>query len=268
MKSILIWVVATVLCLGYAKGQTAVGEWVRQLPTPPAAEQLMVYHEARLDGQEGRMKACEAAAYATLIDSLARQADSLAARTVDSTSAAGFGLDDLLTLSRMGGEELEGYLYKRFRPGHTDGEAMRLTVVAIECVTTLRPFLGRWDEARHEAQRREEAATEECRRLYRIYEPRLAQCDDLGRNFILRYFLADALPILRSSVTEAAAIRLERELPAAEEVDSRIEKLRTRHPDLLAPGLSLTGITVHSLLAGAASLTLPVEDSFSRTTNK
>ncbi|MBQ9473255.1 MAG: hypothetical protein IJU81_02450 [Bacteroidales bacterium] len=217
-------------------------EIMRQLPELPTAQQYVDHKDAELNGKAFKLLSSKVTVFSTKLLSLASDAAALAVQNVDSAQVTdmayrqaelytGLSKAELDKLSTMSEEEQEAYLAAHYRQGRAEATLVKEAASAAQYLEPVQPLMDRWSALEDKVAQLYANADEQCRKVYRKYAAELASASDEGRNATLLKYYAEIAPVRRSVVQEAMRIRLNEELPLAEQIEDKISAIRKAHPD-------------------------------------
>ena len=218
---------------------------MESLPELPSASDLVKYKDAQLNGKTLRLVSSKVTFFSARVLDLTQQAATWGLSDKDSAalaeaayryaeSATGLTKEELEQLSQMSDEEQEAFLQAHYNSGRAQQvQAQTLTNIA-QWMEPLQPAIEQWGSAGDEAMKAYDEMKQHLLPIYANYASRLADADDRGRIAILVAYYTEAVPYIRTAVSQALETRLKKQLPLAEEIEKGMEKLRKDHPEAAA----------------------------------
>ena len=141
-----------------------------------------------------------------------------------------------------------------YKGGTAESTLMQQAVDASKYIEPLQPLIDKWDEIGRKADQVLEQADAKCKNVYQKYSPMLEKATDKERNQLLLSYYKDIVEFQRSAVQQAMKIRLEEQLPIAEEIEKKMVKIRAEHKDAISALLNYPQLTASQYFADVARL--------------
>ena len=226
----------------------------KQMPALPTAQQLCTYKEAEMNEQTMRMLTSAVTRFNTQVAKLYTQALSLAYRDVDSATAmdaaykfahlsTGMTKEELEYLSELPEDQQEAYIAAHYKSGTAEGALMQEAVDASKYLEPLQPLIDQWEAAGRKADEVLSKADERCRNIYRKYASMLDAAQGKERNQLLLKYYKDIVDVQLNAVDEAMKIRMNEQLPIAEELEQKMMQIRKEHKDIFSALLNYAQLT-------------------------
>ncbi len=238
---------------------------MRKMPELPTVQQLCTHKEAELNEQTLRLLASAVTRFNTQVLSLATQAVSIAARNMDSaqvTDAAykwaqlstGMTKEELDHLATLPEEEQDAYIAAHYKAGSAEAAMTQQAVDASKYLEPLQPLIDQWDEVGRKVDKVMDQADEKCKKVYQKYAPMLEKASAKEHNQLLLKYYKDILEFRRAAVQEVLRIRLEDQLPIAEDIEAKMAKIRAEHKDMISAFLNYPQMTASLYFAQVSAL--------------
>ena len=238
---------------------------MRKVPELPTAQQLCAHKEAELNEQALRLLSSAVTRFNTQVLNLSMQAVSLATNNMDSAKvvdaaykwaqlSTGMTKEELDHLATLPEEEQEAYIRAHYKYGTAETELVQQAADASKYIEPLQPLIDKWDEVGRKADQVLEQANTVCERAYKKYSPMIEKATDKERNQLLLKYYKDIVETRRAAVQQAMKIRLEEQLPIAEEIEQKMVKIRAEHQDALTALLNYPQLTASQYFAEVTSL--------------
>ena len=238
---------------------------MRQLPELPTAQQLCAHKEAELNEQALRLLSSAVTRFNTQVLNLSMKVASLATKDLDSAKvvdaaykwahlSTGMTKEELDHLATLPESEQEEYIAAHYKAGPAEGALMQEAVDASKYLEPLQPLIDKWDEAGRKADQVLEQSDALCKRVYQKYAPMIEKATDKERNQLLLKYYKDIVETQRAAVQQAMKIRLEEQLPIAEEIEQKMVKIRAEHQDAITALLNYPKLTASQYFAEVSRL--------------
>ena len=205
--------------------QATVASLMSQMPELPTAKQLVSYKEAELNEQAFKLVISPVTSFQAKVLNLSSQVSALAYNNLDSATIVNSAYRSAELSTGLTREQLE---YLSTLP---DDQQQALTSV----FEPLQPLIDQWDAVGKEIDNLYSSADSECKSVFKKYASALASAQGKERNKILLQYYSDIVPFHLKSVTQALQIRLNKQLPIAEQIETRKAELIAQHPDAVLP---------------------------------
>ena len=110
-------------------------------------------------------------------------------------------------------------------------------------------LIDKWDEVGRKADEVIAQADTKCKDVYKKYASILKGAEGKERNKLLLKYYQDIVAFQRVAVKEAMRIRLEEQLPIAEEIEQQMVKIRAEHKDVVSALLNYPQLTASQYFA-------------------
>lgn len=238
---------------------------MRQMPELPTAQQLCAHKEAELNEQALRLLSSAVTRFNTKVLNLSMKAVSLTTKNVDSAQvvdaaykwaqlSTGMTKEELDHLATLPEEEQEAYIIAHYKAGTAETALVEQAADASKYIEPLQPLIDKWDEIGRKADQVLEEANAVCKRVYQKYAPMIEKATGKERNQLLLKYYKDVVETRRAAVQQAMKIRLEEQLPIAEEIELKMVKIRAEHQDAITALLNYPQLTASQYFAEATSL--------------
>ena len=245
--------------------EVSLASLMRQMPELPTAQQLCAHKEAELNEQALRLLSSAVTRFNTQVLNLSVKATSFATKDMDSAKvvdaaykwaqlSTGMTKEELEHLATLPEEEQEAYIRAHYKAGDAESEIIQQAVDASKYIEPLQPLINKWDEAGRKADQVLEQADAVCKRVYQKYAPMLEKATDKERNQLLLKYYKDIVETQRMAVQQAMKIRLEEQLPIAEEIEQKMVKIRAEHQDAITALLNYPQLTASQYFAEVSRL--------------
>ncbi len=249
-----------------AESEVTYASLIKQAMQMPTAAQFVSYKGYEFNEQSFKMLASPVTSYMANIAVLTGRAAGLAYSKMDSaqvvgtaydmaSSYTGLSRDELEMLSKMSDEEQEVWLKTNYSQGRAEAAILNEATDAAKYLEPLQPTIDRWTAAGESAESFLSDADEQCRKIYGKYSDRLASAvSDKSRNEILLKYYAETAPIQREAALKAMQMRLDTQLPIAEELEKEMAKIRAQHKDFVSNLLNYPQLTVAGCMGDAGKV--------------
>ena len=238
---------------------------MRQMPELPTVQQLYSHKEAELNEQTLRLLSSAVTRFNAKVMRLSMKVVSIATQNLDSaqvTDAAykyaqlstGLSKEELEYLSTLPDDEQQAYLAAHYKQGTAETALVQEAAEASKYLEPLQPLIDKWDAVGRKVDQVLEQADARCKKAYMKYAPMLEKASDKERNQLLLKYYKDILETQRAAVQEAMKIRLEEQLPIAEEIESKMVNIRAEHKDLMSALLNYPQLTASQYFSEVSRL--------------
>ncbi|MBQ7062413.1 MAG: hypothetical protein IJM88_03895 [Bacteroidales bacterium] len=228
---------------------------MRQVPELPSVEQYLKYKEAELNEQSLKLLTSRVSSFnMELVGLMGQAAAGVGDSQIDSAQATdmayryaemttGLSKDEIEKLSQMSEEEQQAYLQAHYRQGTAEAAILREGEEAARLLEPVQPLINQWDEVGRKIDALYEEADDKCKSIYAKYTDKLKKAEGKARNKVLLEYYAEALPVQRRAVENAMRIRLDEQLPIAEEIERQMADIRAQHGNMLSSLLRYPQLT-------------------------
>lgn len=219
---------------------------MRQVPELPSVEQYLKYKEAELNEQSLKLLTSRVSSFnMELVGLMGQAAAGVGDSQIDSAQATdmayryaemttGLSKEEIEKLSQMSEEEQQAYLQAHYRQGTAEAAILREGEEAARLLEPVQPLINQWDEVGRKIDALYEEADDKCKSIYAKYTDKLKKAEGKARNKVLLEYYAEALPVQRRAVENAMRIRLDEQLPIAEEIERQMADIRAQHGNMLS----------------------------------
>jgi hypothetical protein len=237
-----------------------------QMPELPTVQQLVNHKEYELNGQTLRLLTSPVTKFSTQVTSLSMKVWSVPMEGVDSAQVVGnayslaqkyTGLtqEQLDHLSTLPEEEQEAYLAAHYQQGQAEAALMEQAVEAGVYLEPLQPLIDKWEAAGQKADQYLSEADAQCKEIYKKYGPQKASANEKELIGLTLKYYQEIVPIQRAAVEKAMKVRLEEQLPIAEEIEKEMAAIRAAHPNMISSLLRYPQLTATSFFSDITRLT-------------
>ena len=241
------------------------GDIMRQVPELPTAQQFVEYKDAELNGKGLKLLSSKVTTFSAKLIALAADAASLATQNLDSAKVTdmayrqaelytGLSKEEIEKLSTMSEEEQNAYLAAHYQQGRAEATLVKEASEVAKYIEPLQPVIDRWTAQEDKISKLYAKADEQCSVIYMKYAAKLSATDDKERNDIMLKYYTEVIPIRRAAVQEVMRIRLNDELPIADQIEKDMAKIRAQHPDAAPLLLNYQHMTAAQYFADPARL--------------
>lgn len=238
---------------------------MRRMPELPTVQQLCIHKEAELNEQAMRLLTSAVTRFNTQVLNLTSKAMSLTTKNVDSAQvvdaaykwaqlSTGMTKEELEHLATLPENEQEAYIAAHYKSGTAEGALLKEAADASKYLEPLQPLIDKWEAAGRKADQVLEQADARCKKVYQKYTPMLEKASDKERNQLLLKYYKDIIDWQRTAVQEAMKIRLEEQLPIAEEIEQKMVAIRAEHKDNISAFLNYPQLTASQYFAEVSRL--------------
>ena len=239
-------------------------------PELPSADALVKHKDAELNEKTLKLVASKVTVFMTKVMDLAGQVTALGYERKDSAAwveaaynyaeaTTGLSREEIDKLSKMSEEEQEAYLRAHYSSERATQAQMKTAVDVSQWLEPLQPQIEKWEQAGEKAGQAYEEMNAKLAPIYARYADRLGSATGQALVSAQLAYYTEAVPHIRTAVQKAMNIRLKEQLPVAEELESKMEKIRAEHPDAEAQLLNYPKLTAAQYFAEVSRLLeLPV----------
>ena len=226
--------------------EATVASLMSQMPELPTAKQLVSYKEAELNEQAFKLVISPVTSFQAKVLNLSSQVSALAYSNLDSATivnsayrsaelSTGLTREQLEYLSTLPDDQQQAYIQAHYNPAAASQATTREAQALTSVFEPLQPLIDQWDAVGKEIDNLYSSADSECKSVFKKYASALASAQGKERNKILLQYYSDIVPLHLKSVTQALQIRLNKQLPIAEQIEARKAELIAQHPDAVLP---------------------------------
>jgi hypothetical protein len=161
-------------------------------------------------------------------------------------------IDYLATLPE---DEQEAYLAAHYQQGQAEAALMEQAVEAGEYLEPLQPMIDKWEAAGKKADQYLSEADAQCKEIYKKYGPQKSGASEKEQIQLTLKYYQEIAPIQRTAVEKAMKVRLEEQLPIAEEIEKEMVAIRAAHPNMISSLLRYPQLTATSFFSDITRLT-------------
>ena len=238
---------------------------MRKMPALPTAQQLCSHKEAEMNEQALRLLASPVTRFNTQVLSLATQAVSISTNNMDSAKvmdaaykwaqlSTGMTKEELDHLATLPEEEQDAYIAAHYKPGTAEAAMTKEAVDASKYLEPLQPLIDKWDAVGRKVDQVYEEVDAKCKKAYMKYSPMLEKASGKERNQLLLKYYKDIVEWQRTAVQDVLKIRMNEQLPIAEEIEAKMVKIRAEHKDLVSALLNYPQLTASMYFAEVSRL--------------
>lgn len=231
----------------------------------PTVQQFIEHRKYELNEQSFKMLTSPVTRYYTKIAMLSMQVATLQYGEVDSAKAVDMAYDmaststglsraELEKLSTMSEAEQEAYLKARYKSGTAEAAMLNDAEELGRLLEPYQPQIDKWTEIGEMADRYVSDAEEKCQSIYSKYEERINSAEGKAKNELLLKYYSEVCPIKREAALKAMQVRIENQLPIAEELERSISKIREDHKNYLSHLLNYPMLTATQCLSDASNV--------------
>ena len=234
--------------------QTTLADIMKQMPDLPTVQQLVSYKEAELNEQSLKLMVSPVTSFQAKILSLSMNAVSLTTSNADSAQivdaayknaqlATGLTREELDELASLPEDQQQAYLQAHYKNGTAESALLVQAADAAKYIEPLQPLIDRWDNFNSKIDQLFAQTETQCKEIYGKYAAQLAKATGKERNKTLIKYYSETAPLLRTAVQQAMQIRLNDQLPVAEEIEQKRAVIRAEHQDLISSLLNYPQLT-------------------------
>lgn len=231
----------------------------------PTVQQLVNHKTAELKEQTLKLMASPVTRYMANLGMLSMQAASLAYQDLDSAqvmdaayryaeASTGLTRQELEALENMSEEEQQAYLMAHYNQGRAEAAAVASAEEVAKWIEPLQPLIDKWDAAGSKADKCFDDAEAQCRKIYAKYADRLASASGTARTELLIKYYGEIAPFQREAASAAMKVRLDEQMPIAEQIEGKMKKIRAEHQDAISMLLCYPQMTAASYFGDASRM--------------
>lgn len=232
----------------------------------PTEQQLINHKSYELNEQSFKLLTSPVTRYVANLAMLSGQVASLSYSDIDSAEAtdmaydlaskySGLSRQEIEKLSTMSDAEQEAYLKARYANGTAEAAVMDDAAELGKLLEPLQPTIKRWEAAGNKADQIIVAAEERCRKVYADISGALSADTGKERNALLLKYYTEICPIQREAAQQAMKIRIDEQLPLAEELEKSMAKIRKEHKNYVSHLINYPMLTATQCMGDAAHIT-------------
>ena len=234
--------------------QPTLADIMKQMPDLPTVQQLVSYKEAELNEQSLKLMVSPVTSFQTKILGLSMQIATLSTSNADSAQivdaayknaqlATGLSREELDHLATLPEDQQQAYLQAHYKQGTAEAALLQQAADASQYLEPLQPLIDRWDSFNSKIDQLFSQTEAKCKEIYGKYAAQLAKATGKERNKTLIKYYSETAPLLRTAVQQAMQIRLNDQLPVAEEIEQKMAVIRAEHQDLISSLLNYPQLT-------------------------
>lgn len=237
-----------------------------QVPELPTVQQLVTHKEYELNEQTLRLLTSPVTKFSTQVMGLSMKVMSVPMEGIDSAQAVesayamaqmttGLTKEELEHLSTLPEEEQEAYLAAHYKQGTAEAAVLEQAAEASKYLEPLQPMIDKWTAAGDKADQYLAEADAQCKEIYKKYGPQKANASEKEKIKLTLKYYQEIVLIQRTAVEKAMKVRLEEQLPIAEQIEKEMVPIRAAHPDMISSLLRYPQLTASSYFADITRLT-------------
>ena len=226
-----------------------------QMPDLPTVQQLVNYKEAELNEQSLKLMVSPVTSFQTKLLGLSVQAVSLTTSSADSAQivdaayknaqlATGLTREELDELAALPEDQQQAYLQAHYKQGTAEAALLQQAADASKYLEPFQPIIDRWETFNKTIDQLYSQTESQCKEIYKKYAGQLSKATGKDRNKTLIKYYSEIAPLMRTAVQQALKIRLNEQLPVAEEIEQQMAPIRAQHQDLISALLNYPQLTV------------------------
>lgn len=231
----------------------------------PTVQQLVNHKTAELNEQTFKLMTSPVTRYMTNLGMLSMQAAALSYQDLDSAqateaaysyaeAATGLSRQELEALGKMSDEEQQAYLQAHYNQGRAETAMLASAEEVAKWMEPLQPLIDRWDAAGAKADKMFEEANQQCRKIHARYADRLSTASGNERNGILIKYYGEIAPYQREAARAAMQVRMDEQMPIAEQIEQEMKKIRAKHKDAVSMLLCYPQLTAAAYFTDASRM--------------
>ena len=118
----------------------------------------------------------------------------------------------------------------------------------------IQPIIDRWETFNKTIDQLYSQTESQCKEIYKKYAGQLSKATGKDRNKTLIKYYSEIAPLMRTAVQQALKIRLNEQLPVAEEIEQQMAPIRAQHQDIISALLNYPQLTVSQYFTEPARL--------------
>ena len=238
---------------------------MQELPALPTVQQMVNHKDYELNERSLKLLASAVTKYNATVLRLTTRVMSLSYENADSAQVAeaayratelytGLSREEIDHLSTLSEEEQEAYLAKHYQEGTAEAAMMKQAVDVSKYLEPVQPLIDKWNAVDSKIADIYTAAEPEMKKAYSNYADKLASATGADRTKLLLKYFADIAPLQRQCIEKAMKLRLDEQLPIAEEIEKEMVQIRAKHQDAATYLLNYPQLTASQYLAETARL--------------
>ena len=223
-----------------SEAPASIPELIAQMPQLPTTDQLIDYKTAEIKGQTLKMMTNPVTTFRTQVFSLMAQATALAYSNLDSAAVTNMALqysgltaEDVKALENMNDEEQEAYIMAHYQNERTNQAIQNAALKTAQYSEMTEASVARYDAVEKEIEAIYNEANKKMAPIYAKFADRIANADDADL-LNLEYYTKIA-DIQRNAVEQAMLLRLQKQMPIAEEIEKTNAVIRTQDSTAIIP---------------------------------
>ena len=236
-----------------------------QMPDLPTVQQLVNYKEAELNEQSLKLMVSPVTSFQTKLLGLSVQAVSLTTSSADSAQivdaayknaqlATGLTREELDELAALPEDQQQAYLQAHYKQGTAEAALLQQAADASKYLEPIQPIIDRWETFNKTIDQLYSQTESQCKEIYKKYAGQLSKATGKDRNKTLIKYYSEIAPLMRAAVQQALKIRLNEQLPVAEEIEQQMAPIRAQHQDIISALLNYPQLTVSQYFTEPARL--------------
>ena len=231
---------------------------MKQAQELPTVQQLTSFKSAELNEQALKLLTSPVTSFNSKVMSLSMQGlDS--AQVVEGAYnlaqlSTGMTKEELEHLASLPEDQQEAYIAAHYRPGAAEAAMVSQASDISKYLEPLQPLIDKWGEVGEKADAFLAQANEKCKGVYKKYASDLAKASDKERVSILLKYYAEIVEYQRTAVQQAMRVRLDEQLPIAEDIEKKMVTIRAEHPDIVSAFMNYPQLTATQYFADVAKL--------------
>lgn len=233
-----------------SEAPASIPELIAQMPQLPTTDQLIDYKTAEIKGQTLKMMTNPVTTFRTQVFSLMTQATALAYSNLDSAAVTNMALqysgltaEDVKAMENMNDEEQEAYIMAHYQSGRANQAMQNTALKTAQYSEMTEAIVERYDAVEKEIEAIYNEANKKMAPIYAKFADRIANANDADL-LNLEYYTKIA-DIQRNAVEQALQLRLQKQLPIAEEIEKVNADIRTQDPTTIIPNYLQLCATVY-----------------------
>ena len=225
-----------------------------QTPELPTVQQLANYKDAELNEQALKLMVSPVTSFQTKLLSLSMQAATLYTNSADSAQivdaayknaqmATGLSREELEHLATLPEDQQQAYIQAKKKNGTAEAALIEQAAEAGKYLEPLQPLIDRWDNINNQIDQLYAQTETKCKEIYKKHADKLAKTSDKEHNKALIKYYTEILPLVHTAVQQAMKMRLDEQLPIAEEIEHQMVDIRTQHQDAISLLLNYPRLT-------------------------
>ena len=231
---------------------------MKQAQELPTVQQLTSFKSAELNEQALKLLTSPVTSFNSKVMSLSMQGlDS--AQVVEGAYnlaqlSTGMTKEELEHLASLPEDQQEAYIAAHYRPGTAEAAMVSQASDISKYLEPLQPLIDKWGEVGEKADAFLAQANEKCKGVYKKYASELTKASDKERVSILLKYYAEIVEYQRTAVQQAMRVRLDEQLPIAEDIEKKMVTIRAEHPDIVSAFMNYPQLTATQYFADVAKI--------------